>query len=281
MIVWKFCSQFAHIIFINEHRLDTSKRKLSSYTFADFEYCASVFMRYWLNPTREAFDSQLAQDIRDLRNFLHQNKDVMEEFRLRTAQFISEAAPPASAILSANPNSSPSFGMMFLQSLMDASTSVQQSAAAGTNLSQQSSTTGTTAALPAATGGMSPLGAQGSSASMTSIPNMALGRDFSSQFKVLVRNVMQIGCGLNNAKEVRDIFLTLIEKVMEPCVSFGWRSPDCVSFLTAVRECWPKLNGVPTVVQRSLYVSWYRLTMGLQLAAVRFFNDHRWEADAI
>jgi len=262
----RLACQYAHILFINTNRLDTSKKKLLQYTFTDFEYCASVFMRYWASPTRDEFDPQLAQDIRDIRQLLNTNKDAFDEFRFRVAQYLMESAPSNSAILAAaGPSNHPA--LAFFNSLMDNNNN-------NSNQNVVGSAPGTaTASTQSISNHATPAGNATPSATLQSVGSASLGKDFPSQFKTLVRHIMTLGCGLTHPKECRDIFIAIIEKIMEPCVSYGWRATDAETFLIALRECWPRLTTLsPSFVQK-MHVSWYRLTMGLQLAALCFFND--------
>jgi hypothetical protein len=78
-------SHYAHIVFINAYRLDTTKKKLAYLGFYDFEFVASAFIQH-LTPAPEQvledFDIQLIQDARDIRNIVFSNKDVAEEWRI-------------------------------------------------------------------------------------------------------------------------------------------------------------------------------------------------------
>ncbi|KAI9197482.1 acidic fibroblast growth factor binding protein [Polychytrium aggregatum] len=76
--------QYGNIIFINNFRLDTSKKRLSHLRFSDFEYCASVFLQYFTLPSASALedlDPALVSDSTYIKNLLFNNKEVMEEYR--------------------------------------------------------------------------------------------------------------------------------------------------------------------------------------------------------
>ncbi|KAI8894268.1 acidic fibroblast growth factor binding protein [Globomyces pollinis-pini] len=79
----ELASQYAHVIFINHYKLDTTKRKLSVLKFGDFEYVASVFLDYFIaNPSSwEELDSVFIEDCRGLKSTLS-HKDTMENLRL-------------------------------------------------------------------------------------------------------------------------------------------------------------------------------------------------------
>jgi hypothetical protein len=50
-------------------------------------------------------------------------------------------------------------------------------------------------------------------------------------FKVLLRNIIQIGSSISNGKEFRDIFINLMERIVEPCVSFDWTTGELELFM--------------------------------------------------
>jgi hypothetical protein len=207
-------SHYAHIIFINQHRLDTSKKKLLQYTFFDFEHCASVILRYWT--VEQEFDANLAQDVREIKSLVTQNKEVFEELKTVVTHLLSTVQAGA-VMLAPQPASSP---YAFFTNLLD-------------------------------TG----------------------GKDFGSQFRILLRNILNIGSGLAHTKMSRDLFLNLVEKVVEPCVSAGWRQSDAEAFFEALEDAWQKLILLaPDQVKRH-DKSWRRLVCGIRLTVVHLFND--------
>ena len=77
-------SQYANIIFINNYRLDTFKKRISYLRLSDFEFMASVFLKYLVIPNTSPFDGLddvLAQDARDLRSIIFNSKEVTEELK--------------------------------------------------------------------------------------------------------------------------------------------------------------------------------------------------------
>jgi hypothetical protein len=74
-------SSYSYILFMTENRIDTTKKKLSFMYFRDFEYCASVFMKYWTDSLHhEDIDENLAQDLRDLKTTLSVDKNLPDQF---------------------------------------------------------------------------------------------------------------------------------------------------------------------------------------------------------
>lgn len=108
--------------------------------------------------------------------------------------------------------------------------------------------------------------------------------------------------GLSTSKEVRDIFIDLVEKVLEMCAAYGWRAAETEAFFAArmsqdvpcvtqlhtnyidnalanlislatVRTAFPKLTTVSTEFLCEMHPSWHRVVVGVQLAVARLFND--------
>ena len=61
-------------------------------------------------------------------------------------------------------------------------------------------------------------------------------------FKIIMRNVFTLGSGLSYNKELRDIFASLLEKIVEPCVGLGWNSSDMELFFSAVSNCFESVE---------------------------------------
>lgn len=236
-------SKYAHIIFINNNRLDTSKRKLSSFTFPDFEYCASIFMRYWSSvggvDTTDEFDQILVQDVRDLKSILLPNKDLIESYRTIVFPLLEQnPLVPEASVRVKEQVSLPSFVRFnFLSSLMD--------------------------------GG----GSNGSFSAPTNTPGNIASRDFQTQFRLILRNIIQIGSGLTVPKEVRDLFLDIVEMLVEPCVSgCGWRAFEIDAFFDALEVAWePLAHSNPTL--RKFSPSWKRLLFGMRKVVVRLCSN--------
>ncbi|KAG0370571.1 acidic fibroblast growth factor binding protein [Gamsiella multidivaricata] len=91
-------SQYAHILFIADNKFDTFRKRLSCYQFSDFEYCSAILMQYFTAPTTDTlpeFDPQLAQDLRDLKSLLLNDRAVLDEFRNRVSNALaSESSHP-------------------------------------------------------------------------------------------------------------------------------------------------------------------------------------------
>ncbi|XP_040569845.1 acidic fibroblast growth factor intracellular-binding protein B [Lepeophtheirus salmonis] len=60
--------------------------------------------------------------------------------------------------------------------------------------------------------------------------------EVESNFKLLSRNILNIATGLNNNKEVKDFFVHVVEKIVEPLKSMGLIKAEVNTFLCAYTE---------------------------------------------
>ncbi|XP_063429103.1 acidic fibroblast growth factor intracellular-binding protein-like [Mytilus trossulus] len=66
----------------------------------------------------------------------------------------------------------------------------------------------------------------------SSISRRAL-QDLEDNFKNISKSIINIAMGLNHSREVRDIFIDIYEKIVEPCQQARWSREDLQSFVTA------------------------------------------------
>uniref|UniRef100_A0A8C5MM16 FGF1 intracellular binding protein n=1 Tax=Leptobrachium leishanense TaxID=445787 RepID=A0A8C5MM16_9ANUR len=57
-------------------------------------------------------------------------------------------------------------------------------------------------------------------------------QEMEANFKTLSRALVNIGTSLTHNKDVRDFFIDLVEKFIEPCKAAGWSLPEVQLFLT-------------------------------------------------
>ncbi|KAL7749874.1 hypothetical protein RI367_004750 [Sorochytrium milnesiophthora] len=202
----EFLLRYACINFINNLRLDTQKRKLNLFTFADFEYCAAVFMKHWTptsagSQTTDDIDEMIAQDAREVRAVFLASKDLLDEYRSVVTRQLSASTDPTSPA-----------------TVSSSSDQIQ------------------------------------------------------TQFRTLVRNVLSIGAGLSQSKEMKDIFIDLVEKVVEPCIAMGWTQPDVDAFFQALISQFGTLTSLQDNYKSRYHPSFARLLTGVQLASSRLFG---------
>ena len=235
----QLASQYANVIFINSNRIDTTKKKLQMFSLDDFEYCASVFMRLWSyfpQDSYEEFDSQLSQDCREIKQIIFSGKEVQDELRSIVTASLLE--------LSQSPNG---LSPAFTSSLAQNNTFLNIFSA-----SNRSS------------------GADYMGTSWVNSP-----RDFGSQLKVLVRSMVSIGVGLGYSKEIRDLFIDILEKIVEPCQANGWKESDIDAFFNSLREAWGKLSTIPAATTERLQSAWNRMATGMQRVSKRLFRPQQ------
>ncbi|KNC96512.1 uncharacterized protein SPPG_08101 [Spizellomyces punctatus DAOM BR117] len=191
-------NQYAHIIFINNYRLDTFKRRLAHIRFSDFDYVASIFMQYFSSPNispLDELDGALAQDARDLRTIIFNQKGVLEEYRALVTTHLASLGH---------------------SSIMEKGSQIA--------------------------------------------------------FKVILRNVFTIGSSLAHSKELRDIFIALQEKVVEPGIGMGWASSDLELFLSSCKLQFTALQSLNPQIRERYANSCSRLLDGIKFAGLRFYE---------
>ena len=55
-------------------------------------------------------------------------------------------------------------------------------------------------------------------------------------FQTMAKTLVNIAYGLNQSKELKDLFLDLVERFIEPCRATGWNLTDVRTFLNAYAE---------------------------------------------
>ena len=153
-------AQYAQVIFINNYRIDTSKKRLSHLPLADFQYVASVFMTYLTTSpdnALEEMDVSIAQDSRDLKSILFYHKETLEAFRIGISSFLTDTFKAPHILEKAG----------------------------------------------------------------------------QYAIKIILKNILSIGAGLTNGKEVRDLFGSIQERIVEPALSFEWSPVDLDRFIDA------------------------------------------------
>ncbi|KAJ2747974.1 hypothetical protein GGI20_000061 [Coemansia sp. BCRC 34301] len=110
-------THYAHILFLNINRVDTTKRCLAHFKFADFDFCASILIQYWTSSTStmtlDDIDQPLTQHAQQLKNLLVENKANFDCLctavrahigslapRTPSGSFTSTSTIPSSALLS-------------------------------------------------------------------------------------------------------------------------------------------------------------------------------------
>ncbi|KAK3820300.1 MAG: acidic fibroblast growth factor binding protein [Benniella sp.] len=194
----QLASQYAHILFIADNKLDTFRKRLSCYQFPDFEYCASVFMENWTSNTTDTlpeFDPQLAQDTRDLKSQLLNDRAVLDEFKNRVSNSLSQSAHP---------------------------------------------------------------------------PVM---ERIQNSFKVVLRNILSVGCMINQQKEVRSIFVEITEKLVDAFMQVGWSAVDMELFYDCMIQEFQNLSALTSQYRERYGTSWIRLITGIKLTSIRLFKQ--------
>ncbi|KAJ3294484.1 hypothetical protein HDU79_010890 [Rhizoclosmatium sp. JEL0117] len=113
---------------------------------------------------------------------------------------------------------------------------------------------------------------QPSSITSTAIQNV-LERCSPNTFKTLLKNVFGLGSGLSYNKEIRDVFGTLMEKIVDPCVAgCGWGRGEVTVFFEAVVAVFPEVELLALHHRKKYEASFGKLCTAVKLAAVRLIN---------
>jgi hypothetical protein len=214
-------SRYAHTIFMIHHRFDTTKKKLITYSFHDFEYCSSVMLKYWTylpSNSMEDFDPSFMNDVREFKNWFG-NKDLIEDVRLLLmTDFIAHT---------------------------------QAGSVGGvTRSSSNDDVLGNSSGLPGTSNPMTPasdMPKRGPLSFITSLLETTPGglsssfnqqRDLGANMKLLLRNMVRIVSNLQHPKEARNLWIEWAEKIVEPCVSLGWRHLEVAVFFDVMGYQW-------------------------------------------
>lgn len=265
------CSQYANVLFINVLRLDTTKKKLQYLKFADYDYITSVIARLW-SPGVESgistavdlswgtLDPLIPQDCRELKHVCNSFKsDVLDDLRARvaaamTAAFIASGAETTTMATTSSCSVPPSKPTAGHTPPITASSSV----AAGIANTDPATPNGQPQIVYPAALILERSG--------TTMLDPKSGPNF---FRAMIRSAIAIGIGLGSAKELRDFFMNMLEKIVEPCIAVGWSSTDADFFFVALRDVILQSQLIPQGVRGKFARTWPRLIEGIRLIAER------------
>lgn len=96
----KLAIHYVHILFLNINRIDTTRRCLAHFRFADFDFCASILIQYWTimssTMTLDNIDESLTQHAQKLKNLLVEDKANFDQ--LCTAVHSHLSTPSGSSV---------------------------------------------------------------------------------------------------------------------------------------------------------------------------------------
>lgn len=207
-------------------RLDTSKKKLSQFSFDDFDHCASIILDHFTitNPNSiEEFDPRIANDFREIKSFLG-NKQINEELKnFTTAEF-------SVAVQSRGQNSA--------NSASDDQTANRRTS--GLSYSSQAGLSNITNFFNTLT-----INSQNVTPGSLVSGGLLSFKDFGSIYRSVLRALLLIGSNMNNPKEIRVLIYHIVEKIVEPCVSCGWREMEFQLLFSVLVTAFEKLGQDP------------------------------------
>lgn len=102
--------------------------------------------------------------------------------------------------------------------------------------------------------------------SLTKKSRQVLEESFKNNSKAIIN----IACGLNHSKDVRDIFVDLVEKVTEPCMSAGLSGSDMEAFLNAYKDTIVRMDVFR--LQPHMLAVWDRYMKTLKLCVLQIYH---------
>ncbi|KAI8324698.1 hypothetical protein GQ54DRAFT_55714 [Martensiomyces pterosporus] len=88
---------YAHMLFLNINRIDTTKRCLAHFKYSDFDFCASTLIRYWTTAsstmTLDDIDEPLTHQAQQLKGLLVDNKAHSDQLCAAVRQHIHALSP--------------------------------------------------------------------------------------------------------------------------------------------------------------------------------------------
>lgn len=95
--------------------------------------------------------------------------------------------------------------------------------------------------------------------------------EVESNFKTYSRGIINIGCSLNNSRDLRDFFVDAVERVVEPCRQARWRSPELEIFLKVYAEAGSALDIMAS--DHSLRTTWERYMSTMRVCLTQLYHS--------
>lgn len=92
----------------------------------------------------------------------------------------------------------------------------------------------------------------------------------SQIFKLLLRNILTIGATLSNSKENRNIFIQIIDKITEPCLSVGYKKEEMIKVFDAILAQFDEIKYFDDDFRNKYGNSYKRLIIGIQQSSIQF-----------
>jgi len=193
--------QYAAVVFMSNHKFETSKKKLQYLNFHDFAHCTNEMIQNWSYSSKDCvghedmdvdLDREFLLNLRELK--ILQEKEVMEEHKLLTCRQIHSKV----------------------------------------------STT--------------------------------CHNDVENNFRNYTKTLINIAYGLNHVKQLKDFFVDLVEKFIEPCRNVGWSVNDVRLFLVTYKQCAQQMD-LLTKTHPSLLKIFERYMTTLTACVIRMYHS--------
>ncbi|KAJ2481199.1 hypothetical protein EV174_003534 [Coemansia sp. RSA 2320] len=111
-------THYAHILFLNINRVDTTKRCLAHFKFADFDFCASILIQYWTTVTStttlDDIDQPLTQHAQQLKSLLVEDKPNFDRLCAAVRAHIGSLVPKTPSGSTASASIAPTSALLSL-----------------------------------------------------------------------------------------------------------------------------------------------------------------------
>ncbi|KAG0263696.1 hypothetical protein BG011_008299 [Mortierella polycephala] len=94
-----------------------------------------------------------------------------------------------------------------------------------------------------------------------------------NNFKVVLRNILSVGCMVNQQKEVRNIFAEIVDKLVDPFLQVGWSPVDMELFFDSMITEFHNTTSMSSRYRERYASSWIRLVTGIKLASIRLYRQ--------
>lgn len=230
--------QYAHLIFIISHRLDTQRKKLFFMDLNDFEYITSLFFICLTtapyNTVKSAavheFDAAIVRDVAQLKSIIFSNRDATEQLRYSVIKYMKSSLLACEESATNRRPSSHRFSRSNVSKLPNIASNLSLSAfghhhfapsfaSGSTNVTQLLQAQQAQHAQAQTLSGAESNGIAGEHPTQVQTLTSGIEALSPALFRSLLRNFTNIGMSIRHSKQARLIFLNILEKVVELVVA--------------------------------------------------------------
>ncbi|XP_063601845.1 acidic fibroblast growth factor intracellular-binding protein-like [Penaeus indicus] len=95
--------------------------------------------------------------------------------------------------------------------------------------------------------------------------------EVENNFKVYSRAIINIGCALNNTRDLRDFFVDTVEKIVDPCRQSRWKGAELEVFLQVYADAGSGLDIMNS--DHSLRMTWERYMNTMRMCICQLYHS--------